>query len=319
MIYAFNGDADGLCALQQLRLATPGDARLVTGVKREIALLDRISAEPGEHVIVLDVSFDINRASVLRLLASGANILYFDHHFSGDIPSNSHLATFINTSPDICTSIIVDCYLQGKHKEWAIVGAFGDGMPAVAQAMAMACGISEERSKELRALGVCLNYNAYGETEADLLIPPISLAHLLMPHESPFGFIKESVEFGLLQEGYERDLANARNTEPYTDDGHAAVFILPKEKWSRRVNGVFGNWLAEEFPNRAHAILYTNSLGEFTVSVRAAMSNKRGADTFCRSFPTGGGRQGAAGINQLPTERLDEFVSKFQSEFGNQC
>ena len=35
----FNGDADGLCALQQLRLARPRESRLVTGLKREIALL----------------------------------------------------------------------------------------------------------------------------------------------------------------------------------------------------------------------------------------------------------------------------------------
>ena len=40
-IDVFNGDADGLCALHQLRLAEPlADAQLVTGVKRDIALLD---------------------------------------------------------------------------------------------------------------------------------------------------------------------------------------------------------------------------------------------------------------------------------------
>lgn len=316
MIYAFNGDADGLCALQQLRLAMPGDASLVTGVKREICLLDRISAGQGDRVIVLDVSFDVNRASVSRLLANGANILYFDHHYSGEIPSNSHLVTYIDTSPNICTSIIVDRYLQGKYTEWAITGAFGDGMSAVAQALSLKCGISEERSKQLRTLGECLNYNAYGETEADLLISPARLAQLLMPHESPFGFISESIEYGLLKEGYNRDLENVRGMQPIADDGTTAVFVLPNEAWSRRVNGVFGNLLTEEFPNRAHAILFRNNLGGFTVSVRAALSNKQGADTFCRSFPTGGGRQGAAGINQLPIERLDEFVARFQSEFG---
>ena len=50
--YAFNGDADGLCALQQLRLAgAAGDAAgaratLVTGVKRDIALLERVTRRP---------------------------------------------------------------------------------------------------------------------------------------------------------------------------------------------------------------------------------------------------------------------------------
>ena len=43
----FNGDADGLCALQQLRLAQPRETPLVTGVKRDIALLGRVRA-PGD-------------------------------------------------------------------------------------------------------------------------------------------------------------------------------------------------------------------------------------------------------------------------------
>jgi hypothetical protein len=38
----FNGDADGICALQQLRLAEPGTSVLVTGVKRDIGLLARV-------------------------------------------------------------------------------------------------------------------------------------------------------------------------------------------------------------------------------------------------------------------------------------
>ena len=45
--YVFNGDADGLCALQQLHLADPGDAILVTGVKRDIGLLARVEAPAG--------------------------------------------------------------------------------------------------------------------------------------------------------------------------------------------------------------------------------------------------------------------------------
>ena len=47
----FNGDADGLCALQQLRLHTPVDnAILITGVKRDISLLQRVEAQAGDNV-----------------------------------------------------------------------------------------------------------------------------------------------------------------------------------------------------------------------------------------------------------------------------
>lgn len=35
----FNGDADGICALVQLRLASPADSVLITGVKRDIELM----------------------------------------------------------------------------------------------------------------------------------------------------------------------------------------------------------------------------------------------------------------------------------------
>lgn len=36
----FNGDADGVCALHQVRLHCPRDAVLVSGVQRVIAPLD---------------------------------------------------------------------------------------------------------------------------------------------------------------------------------------------------------------------------------------------------------------------------------------
>ncbi len=64
LTYAFNGDADGLCALQQLRLVDPRAAKLVTGVKRDIELLQRVDAGAGDQVMVLDVSLDQNRGDL---------------------------------------------------------------------------------------------------------------------------------------------------------------------------------------------------------------------------------------------------------------
>ena len=68
----FNGDADGLCALQQLRLAEPLHSTLVTGPKRDISLLKRVSASAGDHVTVLDISLDKNREALLSLLEQAA-------------------------------------------------------------------------------------------------------------------------------------------------------------------------------------------------------------------------------------------------------
>lgn len=50
----FNGDADGICALHQLRLAEPRAATLVTGPKRDIALLRRAAQTVCTSVTVLD-------------------------------------------------------------------------------------------------------------------------------------------------------------------------------------------------------------------------------------------------------------------------
>ncbi|HZO01328.1 MAG TPA: acetyltransferase, partial [Burkholderiales bacterium] len=88
-IFAFNGDADGLCALQQLRLAEgAGPAQLVTGPKRRTALLAAVAAGARDEVTVLDVSFHANRDAVLRLLAAGARVRYFDHHHAGELPAH---------------------------------------------------------------------------------------------------------------------------------------------------------------------------------------------------------------------------------------
>ena len=64
----FNGDADGICALHQLRLAEPRDAELITGVKRDIKLLEKIASVRHGAITVLDVSLDSNREALMALL-----------------------------------------------------------------------------------------------------------------------------------------------------------------------------------------------------------------------------------------------------------
>src|SRR5205823_142662 len=99
--YAFNGDADGLCALQQLRLADSRDATLVTGVKRDIELLRRVNAATGDEVTVLDISLDANRKYLHRLLEAGAAVRYFDHHYAGEVPQHRNLEAHIEESTGV--------------------------------------------------------------------------------------------------------------------------------------------------------------------------------------------------------------------------
>lgn len=181
----FNGDADGICALHQLRLAKPLRSVLITGVKHDAALLGRVPLRRGISVTVLDISLYANRTALLALLAHGITVEYFDHHFAGAIPEHSHLNTHIETTPDTCTSMLVDRHLGGQHRLWAIVGAYGDNLAHAAQTLAGSRGLQRGQVEQLRELGESLNYNAYGESEADLLIPPARLYEMLRAYADP--------------------------------------------------------------------------------------------------------------------------------------
>jgi hypothetical protein len=196
--YVFNGDADGLCALQQLRLVEPGDATLVTGVKRDIGLLERVNAAAADLVTVLDISLDRNRAALLRLLEAGAAVRYFDHHYAGELPEHPRFEPHIEETDDVCTSVLVDRYLDRRHRAWAIVAAFGDGLPKVATAMAGSEDFGTRTTATLEKLGISLNYNAYGDSVSDLHVDPAELAREMLPFEDPLDFVRHSPTFARL-------------------------------------------------------------------------------------------------------------------------
>lgn len=312
----FNGDADGICGLTQLRNAEPRESTLITGVKRDIALVAKAEVAEGDRLTVLDVSFDKNREGVVDALRAGAEIFYVDHHFAGEIPSNERLTTIIDTDPNVCTSVLVNRHLRGKHVEWAITGAFGDNLRAIARALAEPLGLAEERLRRLETLGICINYNGYGASVEDLHIDPAELFELVRPHPTPFAFIEEAPEvFDKLESGYREDMALARAVKPTRASAKSAVFILPDQAWARRVSGVYSNELAVALPERAHAVLTERTDGTYLVSVRAPLDNKQGADELCRKFPTGGGRAAAAGINALPADQVDAFIDALEASY----
>jgi hypothetical protein len=314
-IFVFNGDADGLCALQQLSLAESAPIeRLVTGPKRRIALLDELHAAPDDEVTVLDLSFDVNRAAVERLLACGVWVRYFDHHYAGRLPSHPRFSALIDPSPSVCTSVLVHRQLAGRHVDWAIAGAFGDNLDEVA--IGLAAGRPAERIRELKTLGQVLNYNAYGESEADLHFRPAELHARLACHADPLAFIREDPAFARLCDGYSDDLARAAALAPYAQAPHAEVYVLPDAPWARRVSGVLAGRLARSAPGRAHAVVSPLSRGGWQVSVRAPLERPRGAAGFCRRYPGGGGREAAGGINYLPAGELAAFAERFIREFA---
>ena len=312
----FNGDADGICALHQLRLAHPRESVLVTGVKRDINLLKRIEANSGDSVTVLDISLDKNREDLGRLLETNMEIQYFDHHFAGEIPESPKLTASIDTAGDVCTGLLVNRYLSDAFLPWAVTALFGDNLYDAAMTTAEPLGVSEDQLEQLKTLGTLLNYNGYGSTLADLYFAPDQLYLKVKPYEDPFEFIATDPAFETLQAGYDSDMNRAASIEPTVNTNQCALFVFPNDSFSRRVSGVYSNKLARENPNRAHALASLLPNGDYLVSVRAPLATKSGADDLCRQFPTGGGRKAAAGINQLPAEQLAAFSNAFEKHFS---
>jgi len=313
----FNGDADGLCALQQLRLAAPRDTVLVTGPKRDIALLDRIAPRAGDEITVLDVSLDRNRAALDRALAAGANVRWFDHHHAGAVPAHARLEAHIDEAPETCTSLIVDRHLAGAHRAWAVTGAFGDNLGAVAIALAQPLALDAAALDTLRALGQSLNYNAYGETAADLVVAPDDLARRMRPYAHPLEFAAREPCVAELHARRHADLAAAAAVTPEHADDRIAVYRLPEAPWARRVGGTFAHQLARTHPRRAHAVLGPNGDGTYWASLRAPLAAPRGAGALARAFHTGGGREGAAGIERLPESRIPDLIRALAAAYGD--
>ena len=311
-----NGDADGLIARHQYRLAFPVpamDVTLVSGTKRDIALLKRIPLQAKSvvdaEISVFDVSYDQNADYALALLEAGATMRYFDHHSASKLQSHPRLVAHIDTSANVCTSLIVDRHLNGAYRAWAICAAFGDNLHSAAERLADKAGFTIEQTNCLRALGECLNYNAYGESISDLCFAPSEIARLLAPYESPFEFVANEDVLERLQVTYAADLQLARTIAPAFASDVSATYILPDASWARRVSGAVANDLASRYPNRAHAVLNKLPSGAYLVSIRAPKLSPFRAHEIAVRFNGGGGREAAAGINELPHEDLALFVS----------
>lgn len=315
----FNGDADGIIALLQLRLFTPRESTLITGVKRDISLLKQVEEQKNAtSVTVLDLSLEKNKSALESLLENEVPVFYCDHHRSGEVPHSPHLSTKINLDAEVCTSLLINELLEGKYAYWAIAGAFGDNLDKVANKMALELGLSEQATAFLKELGILINYNGYGSSLDDLHIAPSELYKALLPFTNPFELIDVlDSPFYQLKKGYERDFSHLDAIQPIVNNDICEVYELPCESWARRTSGVFGNDLANRNPNKAHAVLTLNqSKEDYTVSVRAPLNNRIGADDICCQFATGGGRKAAAGINQLPLNAVDKFIATLEQYYS---
>jgi hypothetical protein len=318
-----NGDADGLIARHQFRLsfpAAPEHLTLITGAKRDIALLSRVdvqrAAQDATDISVFDISYDRNAVEALLLLDAGARIRYFDHHRASRLQTHPQLDAHIDTAADVCTSLIVDRYLGGVHRHWTIAAAFGDNLAGVAEQLAASANLSNAQTLLLRQLGECINYNAYGESTSDLHYHPEEIARRMMPFESPFDFARDEDIVPRLLAGYADDVQRAQAVSAYHEGAHATAYVLPDHAWARRVSGAFANLLAHADPERAHAVLSCAPRATYTVSIRAPLNNPQGADTIAIQFADGGGRAAAAGINHLAADEIPRLAALLEQTYG---
>ncbi|MFN3296215.1 hypothetical protein [Caldimonas sp.] len=305
-----NGDADGLCAVVQWRLAHPAQAELVTGLKRDIELLERVQAGPGDDVLVCDVSMQRNGAALRRLLAQGARVRYFDHHHPGEVPVHPHLQAHLDGDPRLCTSLLMDRFLQGRHRAWALVGAYGDNLGAEADRLAQAGGWDATQRAVLRRLGEAINYNAYGDTLADVHLAPGELFEHMLGHADPLQAWARDPVFAQLHERRCADLEQGLRAPLRWESAQAVVRELPDTPWSRRVVGVLANEMVLRDPARAQVVLQPRH-GGYLVSLRAPQGTAGGADTLCRRFG-GGGRAAAGGIDQLRDDQVPAFLAALE-------
>ena len=305
----FNGDADGIIALVQLRLAYPKKSSLITGVKRDINLVERVPKAEASSVTVLDISMEKNNVALNALIDHRIDVFYVDHHRSGEIPDSNFLKSIIDTDANTCTSLLVNTYLSGRYENWAIAAAYGDNMIDSANKLAKQRQLSTQQMLQLKALGTYINYNGYGESVSDLHFSPEALYLQLVQYEDPLLLLEDDNSvYYQLEQAYQQDMKKASMARVISNTSRCKAIELPDEVWASRVSGVLGNDLANQTPDKAHIVFTLNTDKSYTVSLRAPLLDKQGAGDICSQFPTGGGRAAAAGVNKLPNDMIETFI-----------
>jgi len=317
----FNGDADGIFSLLQLRHVEPRpEAALVTGVKRDTQLFQRIAAQAkaGDRICALDIGMSRNTPALRHVLDAKADVFFCDHHATGDIPQSPHLILIADDAPETCTAYLIDQYLDGAKAAWAVCGAYGDNFQALAGRIAANRNVAFPLN-QLRELGELVNYNAYGSTVEDLHFHPADLYRILSAYPDPMAFIEDKPDaLEILRTGYRSDWEIAGKAREIDISNAGQILSLPASPASNRISGLFANALVDEDPDTAFAILthLDSDIGGYRVSIRAPIARQtQAADVFAKTYG-GGGRAEAAGIDYLQDGQMDEFIAAFQAAFG---
>jgi len=310
----FNGDADGIISLHQYRMHYPKDSEVFTGVKRDVKLLRHCTDIKNSKLTVFDISLLSNKDYVDTILNNGNTIRWFDHHEPGETELGENFEIFVDADPNCCTNILVDKYVDGLYRPWTICGAYGDNLHE--QAQKLNPNFSKENLLKLKEIGETLNYNGYGNEESDLTVHPKDVYLDIKDYESPFQYREKSEVYNKIFTQMKSDESELSSSDILHDTETGKVILLPNSKASIRYSGIYSNQQTTENPDKAFAILTLVNDDNYRISIRSPKSNPFGASKLALQFPTGGGREKAAGVNELPKTELHTFIDKFEEVYG---
>jgi hypothetical protein len=158
-----------------------------------------------------------------------------------------------------------------------------------------------------------LNYNAYGETVADLHLHPAALYEAMAGYAEPLDFVDQSEEFRRLREGIEADRSQRQGLKAHWSSAQMLVYVLPALAWARRLSGTLANELVNLCPLQSIVLCTPRTDGDYVISIRMSAISALRADVFCSRYPGGGGRHGAGGVDRLAPGELQRFIAAFDS------
>jgi nanoRNase/pAp phosphatase (c-di-AMP/oligoRNAs hydrolase) len=309
----FNGDADGIISLHQYRLQFPRESELITGVKRDVKLLRNLQNIKNSVLSVFDISLLSNSEYIENILKNKNKVRWFDHHEPGNIDLGKNFSIKVDSDPNCCTNILVDKFIDGLHRPWTICGAYGDNLHEQAEKLNPCFG--EIKMLELKEIGETLNYNGYGNKESDLTVHPKDVYLDIHKYRSPFQYRKKSEIYNKIYTQMKSDESELNSSEILHTSNIGDIILLPNTKASIRYSGIYSNKQTTDNPNKAFAILTNINDDTYRVSIRSPKNNPTGASKLALQFPTGGGREKAAGINELPKIELKSFIEKFEEVY----
>ncbi|WP_342616798.1 hypothetical protein [Rhodoferax sp. GW822-FHT02A01] len=279
----FNGDADGIYALHQLRMAQACDSQWLTCVKRNIALYQKLPTNVALSVTALDISFARNEVGLRQVLGFGGRLRYFDHHAEEKRFAHPRL----------------ECYIDCTR----------DNLPAQAVRLARNSGCSAGNRSARDQLGRLRNYNAYRVTTTELHIHPVDQCRSVHRFEDPQDFFARSSEFGHLREGFAEDHQLPNALAPFAQTVLADVYVLPDTGWTRLLSGTLANQLTSTDSSKSFAVLPPCSSDTYVVSIRTSAASRARTDLFCHCYAGGGGRHAAGGIDHTPASDLGRIIA----------